>query len=468
MKRVVINTIIFIFGMVTLVACKKDEITIQKNDNVTWQIEEDIINDDIRTRIGYDPREQQAYFRESEADLPVITFGNVPISGENTVTVTLNLTQKVTEDTKVSLLYDATLYDKIKENYAGFQLAEANTVTLTKSEVIIAKGNKSVDFSFSIANTNSLNKKYILPYKLKVPENKAKILKGSETFVLKVYPNEVNLSLNPTYESRNVTVNVITNEYAINNEKVEFTIATNVKIPSNISVGLVRDNTISYPGYTTAPTGIEPIIDKKSFANVERVNFSFKLQNIHSLVTKGNYLLPLRLVVYDENGNIYPTQITPLVVISLKAAYPKDNVLGSNSVTVPSGDKITGITGQFTNESFFGGGSLYFNRMIDGNLTNYAFLNKGYTIVGAKFDFPDQKRLKTIRIKLDASTPKLSMVRVKIGESSIGVATFNSSTNWYVITLKHALTVSGVELIEFIKDNQRESFKINEVEFYEE
>ena len=60
------------------------------------------------------------------------------------------------------------------------------------------------------------------------------------------------------------------------------------------------------------------------------------------------------------------------------------------------------------------------------------------------------------------------MVRVKIGESSIGVATFNSSTNWYVITLKHALTVSGVELIEFIKDNQRESFKINEVEFYEE
>ena len=135
---------------------------------------------------------------------------------------------------------------------------------------------------------------------------------------------------------------------------------------------------------------------------------------------------------------------------------------------MPSGDKITGITGQFTNESFFGGGSLYFNRMIDGNLTNYAFLNKGYTIVGAKFDFPDQKRLKTIRIKLDASTPKLSMVRVKIGESSIGVATFNSSTNWYVITLKHALTVSGVELIEFIKDNQRESFKINEVEFYEE
>ena len=144
MKRVVINTIIFIFGMVTLVACKKRRNYHQKNDSVTWQIEEDIINDDIRTRIGYDPREQQAYFRESEADLPVITFGDVPISGENTVTVTLNLTQKVTEDTKVSLLYDATLYDKIKENYVGFQLAEANTVTLTKSEVIIAKGNKSV------------------------------------------------------------------------------------------------------------------------------------------------------------------------------------------------------------------------------------------------------------------------------------------------------------------------------------
>ena len=60
MKRIITNSFIVALGMVALVACKKDEITIQKNDNVNWQIDNDIVNDDIRTRIGYDPRFEYA------------------------------------------------------------------------------------------------------------------------------------------------------------------------------------------------------------------------------------------------------------------------------------------------------------------------------------------------------------------------------------------------------------------------
>ena len=36
MKRIITNSFIVALGMVALVACKKDEITIQKNDNVNW------------------------------------------------------------------------------------------------------------------------------------------------------------------------------------------------------------------------------------------------------------------------------------------------------------------------------------------------------------------------------------------------------------------------------------------------
>ena len=53
MKRIITNSFIVTLGMVALVACKKDEITIQKNDNVNWQIDNDIVNDDIALSMHY-------------------------------------------------------------------------------------------------------------------------------------------------------------------------------------------------------------------------------------------------------------------------------------------------------------------------------------------------------------------------------------------------------------------------------
>ena len=60
MKRIIINSFIVVFCLAILMACKKDEITIQKNESTTWEIDKKIVDDDIRTRIGYDPRFQYA------------------------------------------------------------------------------------------------------------------------------------------------------------------------------------------------------------------------------------------------------------------------------------------------------------------------------------------------------------------------------------------------------------------------
>ena len=48
------------FCLTALNACKKEDISIQKNDSTTWEIDKSIVDDDIRTRIGYDPRYQYA------------------------------------------------------------------------------------------------------------------------------------------------------------------------------------------------------------------------------------------------------------------------------------------------------------------------------------------------------------------------------------------------------------------------
>ena len=39
-----------------LVSCNKDEITIEKNESTTWQIDKKVEDNDIRTQLGYDPR----------------------------------------------------------------------------------------------------------------------------------------------------------------------------------------------------------------------------------------------------------------------------------------------------------------------------------------------------------------------------------------------------------------------------
>ena len=89
------------FCLTALNACKKEDISIQKNDSTTWEIDKSIVDDDIRTRIGYDPREQQAYFYKTEADLPMFSFADLTVKGINTAVAELKLTQKTTQDTKI-------------------------------------------------------------------------------------------------------------------------------------------------------------------------------------------------------------------------------------------------------------------------------------------------------------------------------------------------------------------------------
>ena len=108
--------------------------------------------------------------------------------------------------------------------------------------------------------------------------------------------------------------------------------------------------------------------------------------------------------------------------------------------------------------------------MLDGDETTFArFASADFLPEKLGFTFGDNKKLKTIRLKVDASSPiKTMVVYTGADEQVLGYITFNASTNWYVITFKKAITIAEIYLAQFGNDQEENQFKIYEVEFYEQ
>ena len=464
-KSIKKSMIFFIAGI--LFSCGKEDITIEKNESTTWEIDKSIVDDDIRTRIGYDPREQQAYFYKTEVDLPMFSFADLAVKGTNTAVAELRLTQKTTQDTKISLVYDASSYEKVKENYTGYELGTPNLVQLIQSEIIVPKGGNIAKFEITSLNDKDFNKKVILPFKLKIEGDKAKILKGSDIFVVKVFPKEAVITVDSPSLTRVVTLDAATDALSVDFNDMAFTITSDTKISEDISLGLIRDE--AYTSRDLAPLGTETVIEKVPFKNVTTAKFTFKFNNLNLIKRVGRYTIPLKLVAYDANGGVHTlANIKPKVYITTQLVYPKNNIETSNSLSVPSGNKITGVTGNF--QQFFNFDKEGFDNMLDGDETTFArFASADFLPEKLGFTFGDNKKLKTIRLKVDASSPiKTMVVYTGADEQVLGYITFNASTNWYVITFKKAITIADIYLGQLGNDQEENQFKIYEVEFYEQ
>nr|WP_314752675.1 DUF1735 domain-containing protein [uncultured Capnocytophaga sp.] len=464
-KNIKKSMIFFIAGI--LFSCGKEDISIEKNESTTWEIDKTIVDDDIRTRIGYDPREQQAYFYKTEIDLPMFSFADLAVRGTNSAVAELKLTQKTTQDTKISLVYDPASYEKIKDNYTGYELGDPNLVQLTQSEITVTKGNNVAKFEFTSLNDKDFNKKVILPFKLNIQGDKTRILKGSDIFVVKVFPKEALITIDSPSLNRMVTLDAATDELSVDFADMDFTITTDTKISEDISLGLIRDD--NYTSRDLAPLGTETAIEKVPFKNITTAKLSFRFNNLNLIGRVGRYTIPLKLVAYDANGGVHAlANIKPKVYITTQLVYPKNNMLTSNSSTTPSGNKITGVTGDY--QQFFNFDKEGFDNMLDGNETTYArFASADYLTEKLGFTFGGNKKLKTIRLKVDPSAPiKTMVVYTGADEQVLGYVSFNSATNWYVITFKKAITIADIYLAQFGNDQEENQFKIYEVEFYEQ
>ena len=465
MKKIIFNSLIVALCLTVLVSCKKEEITIEKNESTTWQIDKKIEDDDIRTQLGYDPRLNYIYLKPTVADLPMLSFGNVTINRNYTKEVEVRLLDKpYDKDIQVSFAYDASAYDKVKANYSGFELGDANLVQLSEATKTLSKGETSVTFTLTISNNSNFNKKVILPYALKITDSGLTLPKGKDVFVLKVFPEEIKI----TAESKVVSklLGYYNGSVYIGNsdKEVAFTIKSSYELPTELKVALVRDDSAVLSGRTLAPTGVEGTLPEDNFDALSK-KLTFNL-NEDSFTNKGEYALPLKYVVKDASGNEQELSNNKLFVnFDIKELVSSnDNV---EVGTQPSG-KIIDRKGIIA--SYYG--DIYYSPrfLLDGDENTYSYVRDGAYYY---FTFPKVRLIKSVVLK-PISGNQVKNISAYAGmtqgsEQYQGTITYNGSGD-IVITFKKAIPLIRLSVGNFVNDENASSYWMgfSEINFYEE
>ena len=465
MKKIIFNSLTVAFCFSLLVSCKKDEITVEKNDSTTWEIDKKIEDNDIRTQLGYDPRLNYIYLRPTVADLPMLSFGNVTININYTKEVEVRLLDKpYDKDVQVSFAYDASAYDKVKADYSGFELGDANLVQLSEATKTLSKGETSVTFTLTISNNSNFNKKVILPYALKVTDSGLTLPKGKDVFVLKVFPEEIKI----TAESKVVSklLGYYNGSVYIGNsdKEVAFTIKSSYELPAGLKVALVRDDSAVLSGRTLAPAGVEGTLPEDNFDALSK-KLTFNL-NEDSFTNKGEYALPLKYVVKDASGNEQELSNNKLFVnFDIKELVSSnDNV---EVGTQPSG-KIVDRKGIIA--SYYG--DIYYSPrfLLDGDENTYSYVRDGAYYY---FTFPKVRLIKSVVLK-PISGNQVKNISAYAGmtqgsEQYQGTITYNGSGD-IVITFKKAVPLIRLSVGNFVNDENASSYWVgfSEINFYEE
>ncbi|WP_424654948.1 BT_3987 domain-containing protein [Capnocytophaga leadbetteri] len=470
MKRIITNSFVVALGMVALVACKKDEITIQKNDNVNWQIDEEIVNDDIRTRIGYDPRFEYALPAASVVENPMLSLEGFTITDKSTRTIEVKLSRPSAQDVKISLVYDATLYDEVKNKYIGYELGDASLAELTTVEKIITAGTTTTTFEIKVANKSNFNKKVILPFAVKVSNNdNVKTMGGKNLFVIKIFPKDVTFEV----ANSNILKEAVVKDDGITymtDKEVGVTVTPSDVIPSTISLGLVRDNGLvtDTTNQTLAPNNIIATINKVDFKNIAKGTISFTLQNIETLTTKGKYVLPLKLMAYDASGTAHQVLDTPiLVTIDVSS----DGVPSDNDIT-----RIRNYNGSYISPSKY---SFYTNyqsghiyKMHDGDVMgNPWWIDTSIQDAYIQVVFTEKTVINGIKIYQRTPGKRIQEMQVYASPSAtdpyVLQGIYSETYNPSIIILKFDKPIKTDELyIGYFKNSQNQYIDIHEMVFF--
>ena len=323
MKRILLSFL----TLASLIGCQKDDITVEKNDSVKWDIDKAIEDDDIRNRIGYDPRYQYAIPTVSDIVVPMSSLEGFTITGENKREVEIKLSKVSANDAKVTLAYDATLFDKVRSQYPGYSLWQESLVQITAAEKTIAAGTRSTTFEVKVTNRANFTDKFIVPLAVKTSGNEfVKTLDGRDYVLVRIYPETITFAFEKSNITKEATLENGVAEMTNADKVVNVKVTASTAIPTTISLGLVRDNSLA-GGKTLLPNGAEGTINKIDFKDKRTATISFTLQNISQLTAEGEYVLPLKLMAYDASGTAHQVSTTPvLVTVEVSDnAIPEDN-----------------------------------------------------------------------------------------------------------------------------------------------
>ena len=447
-----------------LVSCKKDEITIEKNESTTWQIDKKIEDDDIRTQLGYDPRLNYIYLRPTVADLPMLSFGNVTINRDYTKEVEVRLLDKpYDKDVQVSFAYDASAYDKVKADYSGFELGDANLVQLSEATKTLSKGETSVTFTLTISNNSNFKKKVILPYALKVTDSGLTLPKGKDVFVLKVFPEEIKITAVTREVPKLLGYYNGTTYIGDNDKKVTFTVKSSYELPSGLTVALVRNTNPSLGSKKLAPNGVEGTLPEESFDAISK-DLSFNL-DASNITAKGEYVLPLKYIVKDASG-VEQELSNNGVVVNLNV---KELVASNDNLEVASKELGTKLNRKGIRISYYGT-VYYLGDMIDDDLSSLGYVKEGAFVY---FTFPKVRNIKTVVIKTRQGNEMKALslyAGLSQGNEQIqGSATYSGKGD-FIITFKNSVPLIRLALGNFVNKDDATShwMGITDIQFYEE
>ena len=461
-KKLKKTIIFFIAGI--LLSCGKEDITVQKNESTTWQIDNKVEDNDIRTQLGYDPRLNYIYLRPTVAELPMLSFGNVTINRDYTKEVEVRLLDKpYDKDVQVSFAYDASAYDKVKANYSGFELGDENLVQLSEVTKTLRKGETSVSFTLTISNNSSFKKKVILPYALKVTDSGLTLPKGKDVFVLKVFPEEIKITAVTREVPKLLGYYNGTTYIGDNDKKVTFTVKSSYELPSGLTVALVRNTNPSLGSKKLAPNGVEGTLPEESFDAISK-DLSFNL-DASNITAKGEYVLPLKYIVKDASG-VEQELSNNGVVVNLNV---KELVASNDNVEVASKELGTKLNRKGIRISYYGT-VYYLGDMIDDDLSSLGYVKEGAFVY---FTFPKVRNIKTVVIKTRQGNEMKALslyAGLSQGNEQIqGSATYSGKGD-FIITFKNSVPLIRLALGNFVNKDDATShwMGITDIQFYEE
>ena len=461
-KNIKKSIIFFIAGV--LCSCGKEDITVQKNDSTKWEIDKKVEDNDIRTQLGYDPRLNYIYLRPTVADLPMLSFGNVTINRNYTKEVEVKLLDKpYDKDVQVSFAYDASAYNKVKANYSGFELGDANLVQLSEATKTLSKGETSVTFTLTISNNSNFNKKVILPYALKVTDSGLTLPKGKDVFVLKVFPEEIKITAVTREVPKLLGYYNGTTYIGDNDKKVTFTVKSSYELPSGLTVALVRNTNPSLGSKKLAPNGVEGTLPEESFDAISK-DLSFNL-DASNITAKGEYVLPLKYIVKEASG-VEQELSNNGVVVNLNV---KELVASNDNVEVASKELGTKLNRKGIRISYYGT-VYYLGDMIDDDLSSLGYVKEGAFVY---FTFPKVRNIKTVVIKTRQGNEMKALslyAGLSQGNEQIqGSATYSGKGD-FIITFKNSVPLIRLALGNFVNKDDATShwMGITDIQFYEE
>lgn len=473
MKKIIYT----LLGAGVLFSCGKDAISVEKNLNVDWEVDDKIIAEDIRSRIGYDPQFDYVYLPDAYSDIPMISFSTLNIVENNVRNIEAKFLKPLANDCKLALEYDPSIFEKIKETFPDYELGEANLVKIAEPEKKVSKAETKTTFQVEVANNSSFTKKLLIPFSLKLKEGeKTKIIEENSFFVVKIYPENINLNFPASIDLQG---EMSYGEIQLPGRNIKIDIQTSKPIPTNVKIGLVRDNALLPQGSVLAPEGMEADLADKvvDFQNKPAVSISFYLHNVEQITQAGTYVLPLKLVMYDENDKEY--EIPENQVLLNVKAIEKTNVKGDHSEWIDFRWKLvnkTSITPSYQNGLIY-----YVDRTNDGNVGTSAYLRTFDRELELTYSFDTPKNVKVIILRMTTwGRPAFKNVKVTSIKNTNsgtktqvqGVASFDPEGGNAILKITFDKTLSqidGITLSGFAPAGKTSSYyQLNEVDFYSE